>query len=66
MCIRDSQDTGEYNREALNRFLDQAVDDAVTTIVSSTMDQWHRSDRPVGRREMARMLLASAQGEGDS
>eukprot|EP00959_Pyramimonas_sp_CCMP1952_P197217 4124348-Pyramimonas_sp.AAC.1 len=35
------QDTGEYNHEALSRFMDQAVDGAVTMMGSSARDHWY-------------------------
>eukprot|EP00959_Pyramimonas_sp_CCMP1952_P467428 9491592-Pyramimonas_sp.AAC.1 len=41
-------------------FLDQAVDDAVSMMVSATIGHWHRSDRLVGRNEMTRALPAGA------
>eukprot|EP00959_Pyramimonas_sp_CCMP1952_P396388 8305078-Pyramimonas_sp.AAC.1 len=55
---RACQDIGEHSHEALGRCMDQAVDDAITMVVSSTMGHWHRSDRPVDRYEMTRMLPA--------
>eukprot|EP00959_Pyramimonas_sp_CCMP1952_P355537 7446519-Pyramimonas_sp.AAC.1 len=43
--------------------MDQAVDDAATMMISSATDYWYRSDRPVDRYEMTRMLLAGVYQE---